>query len=692
MKSLKVEKIRSLSLAALLIASAIFVSCSKEDDFVFENQNNGVITVETTVSLSEGTTTRALVDDGTRGVKTFQEGEEVAIIYTNTSNEKVKNTYTIQGADISNGGKDATLRFGLTNPKDGNSKVTLVYPAYLATIDAADGIYMESLQASQDGTLSLLSTKFDVATAVDQDMTVSGSVATLPTDISLTNPLCIGKFSVKDDKGTADTADDEDITSSIKQLTICDGTNNYVVNRTPEDGPIYVAMRPVSSSATIKLTAVTSTTPYKKSVSGKALAANKIYPIKVSMAEDADRMTPLTLEATKNATTVYFTFSDKKADGKVEYSTDGTNWTEFSASRSFGLGAGVKIMFRGDCPSYNLCTIECTDDCYIYGNIMSLINSTNFATETALTSNSAFNLLFYCYKKNHIINHPDKHLVLPATSITPSCYRYMFYRCEALTTAPELPATNIQSNCYEGMLYHCTSLTTAPKLLAKLTRKECYMDMFGLCTSLVTAPELPATTLGNDCYKKMFYGCTNLATAPELPATSISASCYAYMFQDCTNLATAPALPATTMKNYCYEGMFEGCTNLSTAPALPATTMINSCYERMFYGCTNLSAAPELPATTLAEECYKDMFNGCTSLTTAPVLPATTLTSACYKDMFNGCSNLNKVTCLATNPTDSYTWYWLQGVADNGTFVKASGTNWSSGIHGIPSGWTVVEN
>ena len=33
---------------------------------------------------------------------------------------------------------------------------------------------------------------------------------------------------------------------------------------------------------------------------------------------------------------------------------------------------------------------------------------------------------------------------------------------------------------------------------------------------------------------------------------------------------------------------------------------------------------------------------------------------------------------------------WVQGVATNGTFIKAdSMTDWTTGIDGIPSGWTV---
>lgn len=176
---------------------------------------------------------------------------------------------------------------------------------------------------------------------------------------------------------------------------------------------------------------------------------------------------------------------------------------------------------------------------------------------------------------------------------------------------------------------------------------------------------LPATTLENFCYYQMFAGCTSLTTAPELPATTLANSCYYHMFYNCTSLTSVPELPATTLAKQCYQGMFRDCTSLTTAPSV-------------------------LPAETLATACYYDMFYGCTSLTTAPDLPATTLVQSCYHEMFQGCTNLNSITCLATNISASYcTTNWVNGVAASGTFTKAASmTSWTTGVNGIPSGWT----
>ena len=112
----------------------------------------------------------------------------------------------------------------------------------------------------------------------------------------------------------------------------------------------------------------------------------------------------------------------------------------------------------------------------------------------------------------------------------------------------------------------------------------------------------------------------------------------------------------------------------------------------MFYVCTNLVNAPVLPATTLASSCYIGMFQGCTSLTTAPELPATTLANNCYQQMFYDCTNLNYIKCLATDISASNCLSnWVYNVASTGTFVKNSAATWNvTGLNGIPTGWTVV--
>lgn len=191
----------------------------------------------------------------------------------------------------------------------------------------------------------------------------------------------------------------------------------------------------------------------------------------------------------------------------------------------------------------------------------------------------------------------------------------------------------------------------------------------------------------------IFGECTSLISAPALPATTLASSCYDRMFGYCTNLTAAPALPASTLVVRCYSTMFYGCSNLITAPELPATTLAESCYSEMFVGCSSLTTAPELPATELTDECYYSMFTNCTSLIIAPELPSTTLSSSCYEYMFSYCTSLTAIKCLATDISASdCTSNWLFGVSESGTFTKAANMNsWTTGVSGIPSGWTVQD-
>ena len=387
-------------------------------------------------------------------------------------------------------------------------------------------------------------------------------------------------------------------------------------------------------------------------------------------------MEPLTFNIL-SAGTINWTASNTAATKTIDYKINDGQWASItsntgSSAPTINVVEGDKVQFRGNNTQYGSGTSK-LDLSYnsfssstalfeAEGNIMSLIYGDDFKNNLTISSTRAFYGLF-----SECVNLVSaENLVLPATTLTDSCYYNMFNGCTSLTIAPELPATTLASACYCDMFGNCASLTTAPK-------------------------ELPATTLVDNCYAYMFEGCTSLTTAPSiLPATILEYYCCSNMFRGCVSLKTAPELPATKLAQYCYQNMFDGCTSLTTAPKLPATTLANNCYYQMFKGCSSLTIAPALPATTLANSCYSSMFRGCASLTTAPELPATTLASYCYASMFRGCTNLNYIKCLATDISASdCTSNWVRGVASTGTFVKPSSmASWTTGVNGIPSGWT----
>ena len=325
------------------------------------------------------------------------------------------------------------------------------------------------------------------------------------------------------------------------------------------------------------------------------------------------------------------------------------------------------VSFRGNNTSGIYISVD--KPCYVYGNVMSMVSATDYATCIEITEEYAFYKMFGSSK---IDLHPSKELVLPAVTLSPHCYDSMFSK-STLSRAPELPATECAQYCY----YY----------------------MFNGCDNLTTAPELPATKLSDGCYRAMFQYCHALETAPAvLPAKKLEYECYDNMFRSCTALTTAPEFSATELAGNCCYFMFADCSKLEAAPLLPATSAANRCYMYMFYNCKELTQAADLPATTLAPNCYAGMFYGDSKLEKAPMLPAPVLVNGCYSYMFTNCEKLNYVKCLATdlsanqaaNDWERATNVWLDGVAATGTFVTADGMeDWTIGTGGIPEGWTV---
>lgn len=258
----------------LAVVGAMMSGCAEEVEVV-QPAVNGTVTMKTTISLDGKSATRALTE---AGVKTFAAGDQIAVIYEQGTGTGKAVSIALTAADIdASDAHKATFTVALTNPK-ANGKVRYIYPAAMAaddvsttTPDAAATINYAAL-ATQDGTLTSLASTYDLATF---DGTMSAT-ATLPESASLTNPLTIGKFTIKN-------TTDADITNTITKLTIGDGTNTYTVNRTAAAGPIYVAMKPIASTQNVTVNATAGTDNYYKSVTGKDLAASNIYDITVKV-------------------------------------------------------------------------------------------------------------------------------------------------------------------------------------------------------------------------------------------------------------------------------------------------------------------------------------------------------------------------------------------------------------------------
>ena len=520
-----------------------------------------------------------------------------------------------------------------------------------------------------------------------------------------------------------------------KTLTICPDSE-WEITSYPNWLTIS-SLSGVSGFNTIGVTAQTNNTGAERAGNITIRTTDSSYTKTIEVRQfSAPENIPLTFFIKSNGY-LYWMADDTAYTLTIEYNKNNEGWTSITSNKgnsapSISLIPGDVVQFRGDNVSYTNANnkvnkISGTTECDLYGNIMSMIDSTGFSQVKEFGQNTERNF------RNFFDGLPvidASNLVLPATSLTPYCYQTMFRNTKkmlyppelpatvladhcyshmfygsSLMTAPELPATTITEYCYEGMFRDCSALTTPPTILPAMTlAKNCYGytstlvnagGMFQGCTSLTYGPELPATTLADYCYEAMFSGCTNLIYPPELPATTLANNCYQYMFQDCTSLTTAPELPATTLARYCYRNMFERCTGLTTAPELPATTLQEYCYTTMFKNCINITTVPNvLPATTLTTDCYNSIFMGCALLTKAPELPALHLATKCYKNMFNGCSNLKYVKAMfvdtPTTGDQKPTSFWLDGVNATGTFVRNNDAEWTlSGQNGIPVNWMI---
>ena len=557
-------------LAALLMAGAAITSCTS-DDVVPDPQPNDEQTYLLTILAEKGSDvlTRALGYSGTSLVSTWETTDEVSV-YNETKGAWLTGTLKPESA-----GASATLSGTLTGTVDVDDILSLQYPAQTRDY------------VGQDGTLANLASNYDYILGRAQVATISGDKITVnqvggtPGNIVFQNQQAIVKFILYMPDGTTP-FDATNVTidalnacghSRLIQNATIDGTTTLgpIITSPSATNVIYAALSTKADEALrYKIAATDGTDYYSYTRSAVTFSNGKYYEIGVRMQPDASYM-PLTIEATDDATTVTF---ENKAAGPVTYRIDGgaANTISSNSSEDIDLSAGQTVAFYGDNASYYTFSygyshISCDKDCYIYGNVMSLISSTDFASVTTLTGEKNFSNLFETSDSKHLLSHPTKDIVLSATTLSDYCYASMFKGCSGLTKAPDLPATTLAQYCYNRTFSGC-GFATAPALPATTMVEGCYMTMFEQCKSLTEAPVLHSTDLATTCYSNMFHTCTSLTTAPELPATTLAEGCYNSMFYNCTSLTVAPVLPASKVLDQSYDGMFCGCTSLSSLTVL----------------------------------------------------------------------------------------------------------------------------
>lgn len=721
-----------LSLAALVLAGA---SCEREN--LGKNGHNGENGGEKVfyATLENASGTRTTIGPGYK------------VCWENTDTISINGVMYVATPAAPNSARAEFKKASNETKEDPSAPYTVYYPAsiYDGTAATLPATQVFAHEGSLAGVLPMYAYS-ETETETNEfefknlcgllKLTISGnqtlSDIVVSDEAQEPKPLC-GKFVVKDN---AAVIDDPEAGTKIK---LDFGEEGVQLDSAGTD--FYIAL-PAGSYDKLRIDYNTDNSAYVGMTAGGAatLERNKIYPF-----NETPRGNWFYVEALEKGTVVLYEFGESP-EVNLEYSKDkGETWNDLIVKTPVDVAENDKIFFRAKEGGNKTFATSGTDYNSLWfqnrvnvgGNIMYLLDGQNPGmtlsepyTFSHLFSNSgivsAENLILpattlstSCYSQLFLNN--AKLAVapsLPAEELQDCCYFEMFMNCEAMVSAPELPAKIMKNSCYRGMFafsglltapvlpaaelkdscymsmfYRCENLTSAPDLKAASLAPYCYSEMFLGCNSLKDASPLPAMTMKKRCYEYMYSYCNALEKAPELPSKSLAEGCYRSMFSSCTSLTEVPVLPATEMENNCYDNMFCECSNIKAVPdtLLPAKTLADYCYLGMFYGCSSLKNAPELPAETLTPLCYESMFGLCTSLTKAPVLPAKTLAECCYLEMFNGCTKLNYIKCLATEMVPFSTDDWVSNVSSAGIFVKANDqVSWSTGASGIPQGWTAV--
>lgn len=173
----------------------------------------------------------------------------------------------------------------------------------------------------------------------------------------------------------------------------------------------------------------------------------------------------------------------------IQYSVNGGTWSYLvpqttGSTTSITVSDNDVVRFKGANTSYAISNADYmgfgsgTAIFNTEGNIMSLVYGDNFVGQTGLTGTYNFCSIL---KETNIIS--AENLILPATTLTPHCYRALIANSPSLVVAPELPATTLAEACYRYMFQEA-SITTAPDLLATTLVNGCYEGMFSKCSNL----------------------------------------------------------------------------------------------------------------------------------------------------------------------------------------------------------------
>ncbi len=312
---------------------------------------------------------------------------------------------------------------------------------------------------------------------------------------------------------------------------------------------------------------------------------------------------------------------------------------------------------------------------------------------------------------------------LPSLILAGGCYNGMFRNCTSLTEAPDLPAQRLASNCYANMFAGCTGIVVAPEIpdsresgfannmfsgCEKLNFIKVGFDKWGTFTNTWVkgvAPEgmfiMPDAMVEYHSQSHIPEGWIvprylsftaldnggSVELLSENNVTNVEYSMDAIRWMPYSGKVDLVANGTVYFRGHNPEGFSSGPDNyshfalegdiraegsvMSLIDGLGLQTEIpcDYCFYRLFDDCSQLVSAPKLPALKLSKACYSHMFSGCQNIEKAPILPATKLEPECYSFMFDKCSKINYLETHFYEWNGNATNFWMEFVADGGTFV-----------------------
>ena len=530
----------------ILLAALVLAACAKtevEAPVEKENPSEKVWTVSVEATKVDATdTTKAAEADGWDGdaaeTKSLDNSVEsridfywsmtdyVEVYRIDNNGEALEKVGTLSPVGV--GGSSTTLRGEITGRFQVGNPLALFFPKLPAD--------EKTRYANQKGTVADIAKNFDYAVAFMKVASIDeltlenlngGSSAEFESAQSITK-FSFSYASVNSEGIVKLTITAPFMAGEVTVIPDTPGTEFYVA--IPDSG--------LDQKLTYTFMAETESGTIYEATRRANLKAGKYYKALVSgMAEYKPVETPLTIEAREAGTITILNSLNRQ----IMYNAEGYGFTHMTTKFTsdnpieIPVTAGQRVILGGENETYatgweNYTNIFFSSDCYVYGNVMSLVNWQYYGrpesdSRVRTAKDWAFTQLFGGWNdrehaRPHLLNHPVKTIELPATSVGKGAYREMFAFCTNMTVAPELPATTFTGGPYTAnendqpygfMFINCTSLRKAPSILPATTVPACtYMSMFDLCESLEATPVLPAQNPGYLAYNYMFNGCSSL--------------------------------------------------------------------------------------------------------------------------------------------------------------------------------------